>query len=58
MRKIAARIQEIADNSEPSLREKVLNEATVKYNGHVMTLQQFLDNCGLEMQYKNSEEAA
>jgi len=27
------------------MRDKVLNEATVRFNNQVMTLQQFLDNC-------------
>ena len=32
------RIKEIAANADPKMRERVLNEATVKYNNQVMTL--------------------
>ena len=43
VKKIANRINEIVSKADPSMRKKVLNEATVKYNNKTMTLQQFLD---------------
>ena len=49
IRKIAKRIHEIASNADPSMRQRVLNEATVRYNNQIMTLQQFLDNCQQQM---------
>ena len=32
VQQIANRIREIAANADPGMRERVLNEATVKYN--------------------------
>ena len=45
IRRIAERINEIARTADPSMRDKVLNEATVRFNNQTMTLQQFLDSC-------------
>ena len=52
VRKIAARIRDIAANSDPEMREQVLNEATVKYNNQVLTLRQFLDSFAIEMNHE------
>ena len=49
VKRIAQRIHEIAQNADPIMREKVLNEATVKYNNRTMTLKEFLDTCAYEM---------
>lgn len=35
---IARRIHKIAADSDPKMRDRVLNEATVQFNGETMTL--------------------
>ena len=43
VKKIVQRIRQIVNDADPSNRNRVLHEATVKYQNQVMTLQQFLD---------------
>jgi len=55
VQKIARKIKEISEGAHPTLRAKVLNEATVTYNKVTMSLQKFLDECSAELLEQNRE---